>query len=247
MSKSDDLHAAFTAIQDPQLAGPELLPVRLARACVRVLPVTGAGVSIFTAPTMRIPVGASDDIAAAAERLQFSVAQGPCFDAQRMGRLIVATEPVIAKRWPVFHDRLVGETPVRGIIAIPLGEGPARLGALDLYCDRSDRVTNIDLFDVLSAAGYITEALVQAKLLPGLRSGSLWDRGRWLGNPGVTDRSQVLMAMGMVSVALSVNLNDALALLRAHAFATDITLDSVAHDVIKGDLIIRELDPSSNA
>jgi hypothetical protein len=55
------------------------------------------------------------------------------------------------------------------------------------------------------------------------------------------------MAMGMVGVALSVNLNDALALLRAHAFATNSTLDSVAHDVIKGDLFIRELDPSSNA
>jgi hypothetical protein len=242
MSKSDDLHAAFTALQDPQLAGPELLPVRLARACVRVLPVVGAGVSIFTAPTMRIPVGASDDVAAAAERLQFSAAQGPCFDAQRTGRLIVAPEPVIAQRWPVFHDRLVSETPVRGIIAAPLGDGPAGIGALDLYCKRSDDVMDIDLFDVQSVAGYITEALVRAELLPGLRHGALWDRSRWLGNPGVTDRGQVLLAMGMVSVALSLNLNDVLALLRAHAFVTDSTLDSVAHDVIKGDLCIRELE-----
>jgi hypothetical protein len=216
-------------------------------ACVRVLPVTGAGISIFTDPTMRIPLGASGDTAAAAERLQFSVAQGPAFDAQCMGRLIVATESVIAKRWPAFHDRLVSQTPVRGIIAAPLGDGRAGNGTLELYCDRSDDVLNIDLFDVHSVAGYLTEALAQAELLPASRDESLWDSGRWLGNPGVSDRSQVLMAMGMVSVALAVNLNDALALLRAHAFVNDNTLDSVAHDVIKGNLIIRELDPSSNA
>jgi len=123
MSKSDDLHAVFSALRDPQLGGSELVLVRLAKACVRVLPITGAGISIFTAATLRIPVGASDDVAAAAESLQFSTAQGPCFDAQRTGGLIVATEPVIARRWPVFHDRLISQTPVRGVVAAPLGDG----------------------------------------------------------------------------------------------------------------------------
>src|SRR6478609_4593535 len=159
MSKSDDVHAAFTAQRDPQLAGPELLPVRLAKACVRVLPITGAGISVFTAATMRIPVGASDDVAAAAEPLQFTAAQGPCFDAQRTGRMIVANEPLIARRWPDFHGPLVSATSVRGIVAAPLGAGPAIIGVLDLYCDRSDDVLKVDLFDVQSVAGYITQIL----------------------------------------------------------------------------------------
>jgi hypothetical protein len=55
------------------------------------------------------------------------------------------------------------------------------------------------------------------------------------------------MAMGMVSVALSLNLDDALAILRARAFVTDSTLDSVAHDVIKGELALRGLAPNSNS
>ena len=50
----------------------------------------------------------------------------------------------------------------------------------------------------------------------------------------------------MVSVGLSLNLNDALAILRGRAFVTDSTLDLVAHDVIKGALLIKELAPSSN-
>ena len=247
MSKSDDVRAAFVAQRDPQLAGPELLPVRLAKACVRVLPITRAGISMFTGATMRIPVGASDSVAAEAERLQFTAGQGPCFDAQRTGRVIVATEPLIARRWPDFHDRLIAHTPVRGIIAAPLGNGPTAIGVLDLYCDRSDDVLSVDLFDVHSVEVYVAEVLVQAQLLPNLLDGSLlWGTARWQENPGIADRSHVLMAMGMVSVALALNLDDALAILRARAFVTDSTLDSVAHDVIKGEIVLQELAPHSN-
>jgi hypothetical protein len=62
----------YTALGPAEMTGPELLPVRLARACVEVLPVAGVGISMFGSSGMRIPVGASDDDAAAAERLQFS-------------------------------------------------------------------------------------------------------------------------------------------------------------------------------
>ncbi len=72
----------------------------------------------------------------------------------------------------------------------------------------------------------------------------MWDRARWQGNAGVTGRSHVLMAMGMVSVALSLNYDDALAILRGRAFVTDRTV--VSHDVIKGALLIKELSPSSD-
>jgi hypothetical protein len=95
-------------------------------------------------------------------------------------------------------------------------------------------------------AGYITEMLIEAQLFPALQTGSLWEPDRWLGNPGVIGRSHVLMAIGMVSVALSLNLDDALAILRGRAFVTDKTLDSVAYDVIKGELLIKELSPSSD-
>lgn len=40
-------------------AGPARLPLRLTIGYFQVLPVAGAGLSLFSAPTMRIPVGAS--------------------------------------------------------------------------------------------------------------------------------------------------------------------------------------------
>jgi len=93
-----------------------------------------------------------------AERLQFTVAQGPCIDAHHTGQRVMATEPVIAQRWPIFHDRLI---------------------------------------------------------------------------------------MGVINVALS--LADAPAILRAHAFSADRTLDDTAHDIVSGAMSPYRLTQDSNA
>ena len=82
---TEEFRTAYAQLREAAVAGPELLPTRLAKACTRVLPIDGAGISMFTAPTMRIPIGASDDTATIAERLQFTVAQGPCIDAHHTG------------------------------------------------------------------------------------------------------------------------------------------------------------------
>ena len=77
MGIAERFRVAVGRLQEPDNdAGPVLLPTRLSRPCVEELPVVGAGLSLFSAPTMRIPVGAGDDTADAAERLQFTVAQG---------------------------------------------------------------------------------------------------------------------------------------------------------------------------
>ena len=68
---------------------------------------------MFGSDGMRIPVGASDDPAAAAERLQFTAAEGPCLDAQALARSVLATETLIEQRWPDFYSGLVTRTPFR--------------------------------------------------------------------------------------------------------------------------------------
>jgi hypothetical protein len=72
----EDFHIALAA-SAVDLPGPELLPERLARACALVLPVDGAGISLFFASDRRLPLGASDPVSAEAERLQFTQARVP--------------------------------------------------------------------------------------------------------------------------------------------------------------------------
>jgi hypothetical protein len=53
------------------------------------------------------------------------------------------------------------------------------------------------------------------------RNGPPWDGLLWLTNPTVTARTYVMMAMGMVTVATGLTLDDALAALVARAYAVD--------------------------
>src|SRR6476620_1764222 len=88
----------------------ELLPVRLARAAVAVLPVAGAGLSAMAHPDLRLPIGSSDDVAAFADRLQFTRGVGPCLLAYRAGRprlyTAVAQRATAPPRRPPHTDHL---------------------------------------------------------------------------------------------------------------------------------------------
>src|SRR3954449_4260835 len=61
--------AALRGMHQPGLAGPELLPVRLARATARTLQVNGAGISVLDGGQQPFRLGASSDATALAERL----------------------------------------------------------------------------------------------------------------------------------------------------------------------------------
>ena len=83
---------------------------------------------------MRAPTSA-----AAAERLQFTVGAGPCMTAQETRQPVFAVEDDLRRRWPVFTDLLVGSTPFRAVVALPLQPALAGAGAIDLYFERPTR------------------------------------------------------------------------------------------------------------
>ncbi|MGS0684005.1 GAF domain-containing protein [Nakamurella sp. GG22] len=224
----DAVRAASVSVD----TGPARLPIRLTKACVQVLPVTGAGLGLFSAPTMRIPIGASDDIAATAERLQFTVAEGPCFAANHTRQSVIAPIAAIARRWPLFHDQLVTRTPIRGTLSSPLPDGLHKVGVLDLYVNHPGDLARINHDHVAAVAGDIAHYLTAEPIFPNFRNAPPWDGPLWLTNPQAGARGNVMLAMGMLSVALDLRMDDALAALRAHAFSHNQTVDTTASDIV---------------
>ena len=226
------------ATTDPCLAGPELLPVRLAKACARTLAVDDAGLSLVDAAQQRVPLGASSDIAEVAERLQFTVGAGPCMTAQETRQPVFAVEQDLRRRWPVFTELLVGSTPFRAVVALPLQPALAGAGAIDLYFRTSDEVLDLDVFDAVAVGELVTSALSDAAVW------SEWSPAEgpeWLHGPVPQRRAAVWEAMGKLSVELQVSAPDALGLLRAHAYGAGVTVDDVAEDLLSGRLRPLEL------
>ncbi len=218
----------------PELRGPEMLAVRLSRACVAALPVDGAGMSIHDMKGLRTPIGASDPVAAQAERLQFTHGDGPCLRAHDDGVAIAFDEALIARNWPDLHEALLGETPFRAVLSLPLLPPLGPIVVLDLYVRDPEVLPATDREDVEDVTIAVTRAMVAAALGAPVEDGR---RGWWDG-PDALRRARVWQATGMVNVALGLDTEDALTLLRAYAFAEDRVVDDVADDLVTGQLAL---------
>jgi hypothetical protein len=210
------------------------------RATAAVLPVAAAGISAFSRFRQRVPLGASHDTAALAERLQFTVGEGPCLAAHAGMRTVLATAEVMASSWPAFHWELISHTPYRAIVSIPFSD-PALGGevAMDLYYDEPRlALTARDRTDIAAAAaGVMAELAAGSGLEDPLVPGPIW-----LDSEPVHSRTMVWTAMGMVGVALELNNADALAVLRGHAYSHNSTIDDLSRSLITGALSVDTLD-----
>lgn len=212
-----------------QGAEPAQVPQRLCVVASRVLPVTGASVSLCS-DGLPVPLSASDPRAAYLMEIQATLGDGPCLHAARTGAPVLApdlTSAPDAHRWPVFAQQAT-EAGIRAVYALPLGAGDRCLGTLDLYRDAPGELPARELHTAHVMAGVMTVALME---LPyGEENGGLGD-GSWLSDLA-TDHDEVYQATGMIMAQLRIGADEALARLRAHAFAQGRTVLGAAHEVV---------------
>jgi hypothetical protein len=171
--------------------------------------------------------GTSDGVSALIEDLQYQFGEGPCVDAYHQDRPI--GEPDLAgavtTRWLAFTAPAV-HAGARAVFGFPLRMGAARLGALDLYCDRPGPLSDDQYADALAMAEVTASAvlMLQAGAPPGALAAAL--------ESGADLLFVVHQAAGMVSVQLDVSVGEALVRLRSFAFVNDRSLDDIARDVV---------------
>jgi hypothetical protein len=225
MELAERFVAAVTKVYDRVGAGDELLPMVLARACVNVLPVTGAGLSITH--QLRIPLGASDETAASAERLQTTLGEGPCLVATATLQPQLYDEKAMARTWPVFHHEFVTQTPYRSVASFPLLTPQRhRFGALDLYSTDPDAQP----FQSLSDMGAAVVGPISIVLFNSPTTGS--QNGipvpSWMAATSTVRRNNVWVAVGLMIQYGHLSSSNALDLLRAYSFGHSTTLDETA-------------------
>ncbi len=243
MTIAGRFETALLAVAEPELAAPELLPVRLARAVARTLEVDGAGLSLLDTARRRIPLGASSETAETAERLQFTVGTGPCMTAQLTRQPVFAVEQDLRQRWPMFGELLFGATPYRAVVALPLRPAPAGAGTVDLYFQRSEAVPDLEVFTAMAVGELVIAALSEAA---GGLAGTPAEEPDWLRGPAPRRRAAVWEAMGKVSVDLQVGVATALGLMRAHAYGGGTSVDDVAADLLCERLRPADLQPDDD-
>lgn len=218
--------------QPPDVAAPELLPARVARACVDALPVDGAGLSLH-AGALRVPIGASGAVAAHAERMQFTFGDGPCLRAHDDGRQIAFEPRDIERNWPDLFAALMADSPYRAVLSLPLPEPLGPTVVLDLWVHETAALPRLDRRDVDAVVDRVTGELARS-----LREGPrVTEAGStWLESEDALRRSSTWQAVGLLAMALILETPDALEVLRAAALTSGRSVDDVAQDLLTGAL-----------
>jgi hypothetical protein len=215
---------------------------RLCRAVTKSVFLSGAVVSLMNEGGPAGIVANSGREWIGVEELAFIVGEGPCWDAFESRRpvMVLNIDSSDETRWPAYC-RAAFEGGVRAVFAFPLKVGLARLGVLGLYRDKPGGLDDNDLELVHAFVELITTLLIDGQEQAGVDEVPT-GVGEALGS-----RFEVYQAQGMVMVQLGITLADAMARLRARAYATDRTLGEVARDVVSRSLTFEPegLDPGS--
>ena len=209
---------------------------RLCEACVVLLDVDAAAISLVFDGASSGTLGSSGAPARAYDELQFTLGEGPCLDsvAHRLPMLVVdlTEEP----RWPAYGPALLAHQ-IRSVCAMPVVVAGEFVGALDLFRAQPGELEGDALAGAIAAAelaGIAVLDLLDADLQAAASdpSSDAWAELQAL------SRAEVSQATGMLVAQLGVEPPEALMRLRAHSYATGRNATDVARDILDRRLIL---------
>lgn len=217
--------------------GPLAAANLLCHACVDLLDVDGASISLVHDGASQGTFGSSDPTSRRLDEFQFTYGEGPCLDAVRVRKPILVADlaAVTEQRWPAFVEAVLGEG-VGAVFALPVVVASAHIGALDLYNRSTGGLTSAALAGALYAA-----ELAAVPLLDLMNATVDWDKthaGESWDHLESLERVEVYQATGMIMAQLDVDPAQALARLRAHAYAHAMTASEVAWAVVQRRLVL---------
>lgn len=203
------------------------------------LPVDGAALSVQGSLTVSEVVCASGPRARELEDLQLTLGEGPSLDvlggspALLLGD-VESTEQM--QRWPIFTAQ-AAEAGARAFFALPMRLGAVRVGVLAMHALRPGPLPAESLAEAVIYAELALELLLDAHAGITRLDGDL-------PRDGLTGRPELHQATGMISVQLGVDIAEAMARLRARAFAEGRPLHEVSADVVARRLRFEIEDPA---
>lgn len=200
------------------------MAMRLCLAFNEIVAADGGSITLGFSPPERITLCATDDPAARVEDAQDVLREGPSLDAFRTGAAVSGLSLAEQRhRWPMLSDLLDGRGAAISLHAFPVRPDATVVGVVCVYQtgERRLAVSEDDAQFLANAVG--------VALLGHLDSATVSDE-RW------AIRDRIDQATGMVVAQLRVEPSDAVAVLRAHAFAHSTTVATVSSWVLSRDL-----------
>lgn len=196
---------------------------------VHALPVQHAAISTMGDPFEVETICASDAVAAELDETQLDLGVGPAWRARATGAPVLSPDfrRTSNDEWPMLSSAARVHR-IRSVYAFPMTVGLVDVGVVDLYATDVDAMDDADVAKAAlmagsAALGILQRALDEVDAEPAACTPS--------------PRRFVHQATGMVIAQLRVAPEEALLIIRGHAFATGTSVREVAEAIIA-----REID-----
>ncbi|MDQ3155234.1 MAG: GAF and ANTAR domain-containing protein [Actinomycetota bacterium] len=198
---------------------------RICESARVILGCDGGAITFDYTSRSRVTVAATDDISERLEDLQDVLGEGPGADAFTTGTIVSThLDDAAQDRWPGFTAAAEEAFGQLAIFAVPMRPNNSVLGVLTVY-----KTELVPLDATPHSVQFLGDA-VGATLLRDPQSQTDVDEA---GGGSWSSRAPINQAVGMVVAQLAIAPDDALALLRAHTFAHNTDLLSIAADTIQ--------------
>ena len=193
----------------------------------------GAVVSTLGSPMGSETVCASTKLGARIDEIQIDLGEGPSWEALRTRLPVTASDLQVdgGALWPGTWAAL-RELDVGALFAFPLYVSTLGIGSIALYSMTARELSDADIERMSRLAAIVSSTLLRRALN---RLDAPDDGAR----DEPYSRREVHQATGMVAARNSIGVDDALLLLRGHAFAAGRPVRDVAADVIARRLDLR--------
>lgn len=181
---------------------------------------SSAAVTLVDAGQNQLAVAVSDVQSRAAQELEFLLSDGPTRDAASACRPLRVSGRAIEARWPGYGAALI-PLGIASVIALPLESQGSCIGVLTVFDPRPTPIEPTDLAEIAAALNLIVLVGPDA-------DASLYGE--------IDFRATVLYAADMLSTQLGRPVTDALALIKARAFAEETSSEAIARQIVCGEV-----------
>jgi GAF domain-containing protein len=179
-----------------------------------------AGLSVVHRKGVIDTPAATNEAVRLLDELQFTLKEGPCFDAIWTGDTVLSSDLANDPRWPRWGPKVVAELGVASMLSYRLFTTTETLGALNLYSRRLDAFDADDINSGLYLAAHLAVAFAEAKTAEHL-------------NTAIINRTAIGQAEGILMERFDLVPAQAFAVLTRISQQRNVRLHLVAAELVK--------------
>lgn len=165
---------------------------------------------------------ASDETARHIDRLEREVGEGPCVDAINEEAAQLDADLSQVSTWPRLRERVVNETPVRGMAGFRLIVDQRKVGALNLFSDRPNGLDDASVDQASVLAAFVSVALIAAANKQQARSL----------REGLASNREIGKAIGLMMAFHKVSDDEAFEILRRSSQEMNLKISEIAREIV---------------